>query len=362
MQDGLSTGRERESSETAPRWRRLSGVPDRSLPPDLVRLLTHQDGVVTRRQAEDHGLRPHDIARLLRRKEWARLWRGVYVDHTGRPTWRQRAWAAVLSCWPAALDGASALRPVERLHQDDDAPVFVAIDRSRTRPVAPPGVIIRQVSGFEDGVQWNASPPRRRYEEAIIDIAADADDDLAAVEVLVAACRSRRTTPQRLAVALDMRRCVARRAWMMSVLDDAAHGTHSVLEHGYLHLVERAHGLPTGRRQRRRDGTRVAYEDVGYDGGAVVELDGFAFHSSTRQRHADLARDLEHAAAGGATVRLDHRHVYAEHCATAVAVAAFLTARGVPVAAHGCGPGCPLERGDRGRSGESQPRAELPST
>lgn len=325
--------------------------------------MTHQDGVVTRRQAEQHGLRPHDIARLLRRKEWARLGRGTYVDHTGRPTWRQRAWAAVLGCWPAALHGPSATRAVERPQLDDDAVVVVAVDRTRTRPVAPPGVVIRQVTNLEGGVQWNASPPRQRYEQAVVDLAAGAVDDLAAVEVLVAACRSRRTTAERLAAALASRRCIARRAWMVSVLDDAARGTHSVLEHGYLHRVERAHGLPTGTRQRRRGGTRVAYEDVGYDGGAVVELDGFAFHSSTQQRHADLARDLELAASGGATVRLDHRHVYAETCATAVAVAAFLEARGVHVAAHACGPGCPVERGGRGRtSGRAQLRAELPST
>jgi hypothetical protein len=30
-----------------------------------------------------HGLDDDDIARMLRRREWSRLFAGVYVDHTG---------------------------------------------------------------------------------------------------------------------------------------------------------------------------------------------------------------------------------------------------------------------------------------
>ena len=36
-----------------------------------------------------------------------RLHPGVYVDHTGEPSWLQLAWASVLLCWPAALAGHS---------------------------------------------------------------------------------------------------------------------------------------------------------------------------------------------------------------------------------------------------------------
>ncbi|MEZ0579568.1 type IV toxin-antitoxin system AbiEi family antitoxin domain-containing protein [Nocardioides sp. MH1] len=67
--------------------------------------LSLQDGVISRQQALAAGLAPHAIARLLRRREWAPVHPGVYVDHTGPLSWRQRAWAAVLACWPAALDG-----------------------------------------------------------------------------------------------------------------------------------------------------------------------------------------------------------------------------------------------------------------
>lgn len=66
----------------------------------LAELMTTQDGVVSRRQALAHGATPADLRRLVRRREWSRLHPGVYVDHTGPPTWQQRAWAAVLFAAP----------------------------------------------------------------------------------------------------------------------------------------------------------------------------------------------------------------------------------------------------------------------
>lgn len=74
-----------------------------------------QEGVVSRRQLHRLDYRPHDIERMLRRRELARVHPGVYVDHTGPPSWEQRAWAAVLVHEPAALTRRSALpAPPER--------------------------------------------------------------------------------------------------------------------------------------------------------------------------------------------------------------------------------------------------------
>lgn len=96
-----------------------------------------------------------------------------------------------------------------------------------------------------------------------------------ALGLLAAACTARRTTPERLLHRLEARGRIARRVWLNAVLDDVAQGTCSVLEHGYLHRVERAHGLSGARRQVRsslRGGT--VFRDVEYDGGLIVELDG----------------------------------------------------------------------------------------
>jgi hypothetical protein len=54
---------------------------------DIRAMLDRQDGVISRRQAVAAGMRPHELRRLVRRREWARVHDGVFVDHTGRLTW-----------------------------------------------------------------------------------------------------------------------------------------------------------------------------------------------------------------------------------------------------------------------------------
>jgi len=77
----------------------------------------------------------------VRQREWAPLHRGVYVDHTGTPTWRQRAWGAVLHCWPAGLADESALiahglRPEDPAKQRREAGASLA-SRTAASPVVP---------------------------------------------------------------------------------------------------------------------------------------------------------------------------------------------------------------------------------
>ena len=76
----------------------------------IERHLRDQEGVISRRQVITAGAGDAVVERRLRRREWARVHEGVYVDHTGTLTWDQRAWAGVLLHPVAALDGASALR------------------------------------------------------------------------------------------------------------------------------------------------------------------------------------------------------------------------------------------------------------
>jgi len=312
-------------------------------PPALRALIASQDGVVARWQAEEHGLRAHDIERRLRRRLWVRRSPGVYLTHTGDPTWRQRAWAAVLAVWPAALRGRSAVHAAEGAAEDDRT-ILVAIDRSRCRRADPPGATVRRLVDLDARVQWNTGPPRQRYEDAVIEVAATALDEAAAVAALTRAVGSRRTTAPRLIEALASLRRVPRRDFLQNVLNDAARGVSSVLERGYLELIEHAHGLPRSTWQVRADTPAgVVYRDASYEGGAVVELDGLAHHTSTEHRRADLERDLVHAADGGATARLSYGQVFVTTCTTTVLIVRFLRRHGVMVAPHPCRTGCPVE-------------------
>lgn len=136
----------------------------------ITELLELQSDVVARHQVLDADGSDHDIARLLRRREWARVHEGVYVAHTGPLTWEQRAWAAVLLHWPAALGGRSAARAHGVRDADDDAPVEVVVDH-RGRVDDPPGIRTRRMRGFAAATLMNLSPPRLRVEHTVLGLA-----------------------------------------------------------------------------------------------------------------------------------------------------------------------------------------------
>lgn len=291
----------------------------------MTDLLRKQDSVVARRQLRRLGADDNTVARLLRRRELTTVYPGVYVDHTGPLSWEQRAWAAVLTHWPAALTRESALP-----HPAVRAPIHVAIDVRRT-VTAVPGVRAHRTAGFASKVGPPASPPRIALEHAAIDVAAAAPEPRRAFQVFADVCQSRRTSPQRIASVLRERPRVSGRQLLLDMLDDLGTGACSVLEREYLRAVERRHGLPVGRRQHRAQANgRSVYRDVEYVGFAVVvELDGRAFHDSAAARDHDFERDLVAAVeAGVLTVRLAYGQVFATPCRTAARIARLLQQRG----------------------------------
>ncbi|QYJ03760.1 hypothetical protein KUV85_15745 [Nocardioides panacisoli] len=311
--------------------------------PRFVDLLGRQAGVVGRRQLLGCGVTDHDIRRLQRRRLLTTVHPGVYVDHTGPLTWLQRAWAAVLACWPAALRGASARRAADgpgRSEADDGLPIEVAVGRER-RVTAPAGVRLRRSSHLHDTVLWNTGPPRQRPEYAALELAASARRDVDAVAHLSDVLRARRTTPRRLATALASRPRHRRRHFLEQVITDLSHGTCSTLEHAYLVRVEQPHGLPVARRQFRESIKGTLYRDVCYvEYAAIVELDGRLHHTSTHDRDHDLERDLDAFATDRSTARLGWGQVFDRPCATAARIGAGLAARGWPGAVRRC-PDCP---------------------
>ncbi|HWJ08168.1 MAG TPA: type IV toxin-antitoxin system AbiEi family antitoxin domain-containing protein [Nocardioides sp.] len=313
-------------------------VPGEERHRQLANRFACQGGLVTRQQLGELGFAEHDIARMLRRRDLVRVHPGVYVGHTGPLSWHQRSWAAVLACWPAGLRGASALRSAQpRLRDgaDDRQPIEVVVDWRRT--VRVPGVDVRRSRSFPAGVLWTTFPPRQRAEEYVLDLAAAAGTDVDAVGVVADALGAWRASATALRSALDGRARIARRAFLEAVIDDAAAGTCSALEHGYLHRVERAHGLPTPDRQVRESAKGTLYRDVVYAAfGLIVELDGRLHHSGIRNRDRDLERDLDAAVAGRETVRLGWGQVFGGQCRTAPRLGALLRQRGWTGATHPC--------------------------
>lgn len=305
---------------------------------DLMRWT--QDGVVSRAQIVEAGGTRHDIDRLLRRRELFVVHPCVYVDHAGRLSLAQRQWAAVLACWPAALAFDSALPDPS----PDRVPHVVVDERRRIR--SPARVVVSRTRHFDTWVDPVARPPRVRLEHATIQVMArelGAGDVTAAFAVLARVCQTRRTDPDRVAVALAQWPRVPGRTLLEALLADARDGSQSVLERGYRDRVERAHGLPRGRRQVRSTATGgVTFQDVAYpELGVVVELDGRAFHDGPRARDRDAMRDLAELSVGGrVTTRITFGMVFGGQCRTARLVADLLRSRGWVGRPRAC-PDCP---------------------
>lgn len=297
----------------------------------LAPLLDDQHGIISRQQVLEVGLTENDLRRLIRQRHLVVVHPGVYANHTGLLTWHQRAWAAVLHAWPAALSHQSAMRAADgpgRRRHDDDGPIHVAIDRRRALS-QPDGTRVHHLADLSRKVQWNRTPPRLRVEEAALDLAAEARSELDAIAVLSGVVSSKLTTAGRLLEALAQRSRIARRAFLTNVLHDVEAGTCSVLEHGYLTRVERAHGLPRGLRQAPAVSSGPIRRDVLYaEFGQVVELDGQVFHTGTRNRDRDLDRDLDAAVDRLSGIRLGWGQVFDRPCRTAQRVAVLLRRRG----------------------------------
>ena len=287
-------------------------------------ILVGQDGVISRRQVLELGFSVVFIRRKVRRREWATVYPGIFVNHTGPLTWRQRAWSAVLDAAPAALSHVSADAESQR-----SGPIHIVVERRR-RVTRRAGVVVHYRSRLDEKVLWHTHPPRVRMEEALLDIAEGASSDIILIACLADAVQAGKTTADRILAAAQRRSRLRRRALIEGVLADIRDGTCSVLEHGYLTKVERAHGLPTPARQAPTTVGRRGLRDVDYpDWGLVIELDGRAGHDNAVDRDNDLERDLDAAVDGDRlTLRVGWGQVFDRPCSTARKVARALAGRG----------------------------------
>jgi hypothetical protein len=110
----------------------------------------------------------------------------------------------------------------------------------------------------------------------------------------------------------------------------------------YLRDVERAHGLPRGRRQPvGRVNGRTVYRDVDFEEFALrVELDGRLWHEKPRERERDRVRDNATVVELRGTVHYGYAAVTGTPCAVAVEVAAAPTNRGWTGLLRPCVRGC----------------------
>jgi very-short-patch-repair endonuclease len=295
------------------------------MPPGLAQLARQQAGVVSRGQSIGFGLSPTVLGRLLADGHWGRLESGIYLVPDVEPSWLGRVWAGVLIGGHNARAGGRTAAALLGLVDDEPLPVEILIPFGR-RLADRHWVVFRQERDRVRAPSTRAEPPRTRIEDTVLDLCA-AGSEAACIDWVTKAVQRRLTSPQELRAALGRRTRQPHRKLLVGLLADVASGVHSTLEHRYLHDVERAHGLPTGSRQRAT-AARREFVDVLYLGRTlVVELDGKIGHVG-EGRFRDRRRDNRNVSLGLPTLRFGWHDITEDPCGTALQVAEMLIGLG----------------------------------
>lgn len=318
----------------------------RNVPSWFSDAIEHQRGVLSRAQAAQAGLTRHVIAAHLQSGRWQRLHPGVYASFSGEPPREAVLWAALLRVGhEAELRHHAALshQTAAELWGLIDAPtpsIHVSVSR-RTGTLYPRGVVLHYSARLPAARHPVRTPPRTRIEETVLDLAQLAPEAEEAVGWGIRACQRRLTKPGLLREAMMQRARLPWRSDLAEALAEVGEGVHSSLERRYLRNVERAHGLPTGKRQILVvRGHGRGYEDVRYqDYDTCVELDGAAAHPAD-SRWRDTRRDNANAANGIITLRYTWTDVAYRPCTVAAEVARALQRRGWTGSLYRCGPDC----------------------
>ena len=306
--------------------------------------LQGQSRVVSRRQARDAGWPKGTIDSRLRSGIWQRLSRAAYATFTGDLSREAQLWAVVLWAGPGAALSHETAAELHGLIDQPRAQIHVSVpaERHPGRRRKIRGVVVHRSRCLRPEWQPPWHLPRTTVADTVLDLVGQARTFDDAYGWISRAVGRRLTSPQSLSKALAGRSRIRWRAWITEALEDAADGVHSPLERNYVHGVERAHGLPTARRQAKRrhsSGTRYLdnlYEE--YD--LCVELDGFAAHPA-ESRWRDTHRDNANLVQGTETLRYGWPDVTEHRCQTAAEIAAMLRRRGWTGTLRPCGLGCP---------------------
>ena len=301
---------------------------------ELVAVVAHQRGLVTRAQCLSAGLSDRAIGHRLRTQRWVSVRRGVYLTVPGRKGWWWDATAALLSVGTGAAWAFGTAGFAQGLIRTAPSTVHLVVDASAT-PEAPDGVRVhrsRYADARVDDLHW---PWRTRADETILDLAESGTvDEITAL--LGRAFQRGLTTEETLRSLLDGRARHPHRALLQDLLADVASGAESAMEVRFLRDVERAQGLPRGRRQVPLTIGNVRVHDIAYEEQRVlVELDGRLGHDG-EDRVRDGIRDRRSATRAWLTVRAFWNDVAGAPCTLATEVGEVLNQRGWRDRAHPC--------------------------
>ncbi|MFN8159702.1 MAG: type IV toxin-antitoxin system AbiEi family antitoxin domain-containing protein [Solirubrobacterales bacterium] len=275
----------------------------------MARLATRQHGVVSRSQLLACGLTRHQIDAALRAGRLHPVHRGVYaVGHRalGRRAWWQ---AALLTCGEESALAGSTAGQAWSLIGGPLHPVHIATrtagGRSRDRVAVHRTVLEAFEVTTLDGMRLTTAA------RTIVDLAGSLDGRRLRGLIERAQDLGRFHPPPIAASLRRSPRAKGRRALLdlLELMEPARDGTRSHLERLFLRIA-RAAGAPDPEVNASIEGRR---RDFAFPRSRlVVEVDGYAYHSSREAMTRDRRRDRELTAEGWRPVRFTYEDISLE--------------------------------------------------
>lgn len=305
----------------------------------LAEISARERLVLSRDELLSVGVSTATIARRVKDGEWGRMLPSVYFISSDTPDFEQKAAAAMK--WAgdrvAILRGNSAAflhglhsvpPPALELLVPHDSSIRSAGDRirvTRTRRMPEP----------------QGTPPRTSLEQTAVDLIHDAPTQSDVIDIVIKAIQKRMNIP-RFTKAVEGRKHLRYRSFVLAMLAITDLGVESHLELEYLREVERRHGLPASVGQKReRVRGRWIRSDRWLKRFAIrIELDGELAHPG-RPTDADVMRDNDvRLVIGEITLRYRWPQVNNDPCLVAAQVARAMQLHGWTGAPKSCSGTC----------------------
>lgn len=310
-------------------------------PRDVRALARRQNGVISREQLVELGVRPNGGRDQVVSGRWQRILPGVYLTNSGEVSFRQRCWAASLYAGPEAAITGAASAYLDRIIDSPPRTVDVVVPHDK-RVISPEDwLAIRQTRRPFIVPDRRPAQTTTSFAALVRTQSATSADEV--VAILTETARADGTAAHLRAEATAWNR-LRWRAVVMAVLAPEEEGHESILEWSFTRLVLRAHHLPEPRRQVW---VRTGRQQVRVDGlddtwGLRIELDGRIHEGKTAE---DIWRDNEATVTyGQPTLRFRWRHVLGSPCSSALLVERGYRMRGWPGRGTPCRPDCPVGR------------------
>ena len=289
----------------------------------ILSLAAGQHGVITRRQLVEAGVPAHAIDYRVKRRRLHRLYRGVYRVGTFRSRY-VREMAAVFACGETARISHRSAGELSKMisRPSDEGPVELSLLGGYRRP--GPSVRIHRVTRLEpDETTHLYGIPVTVPARTLLDLAGSVHARKGE-QALGVALREGLTSREEIRnlLARYPRRSGTPLLRALLHRDGEPAFTRSEAEAGFLRLVRKAR-LPRPKVNHTVEGYEVDF--LWRRQRLIVEIDGFAFHSSPGAFERDRRRDAVLTGAGFRGLRVTWRQLRKEAEALVVIVAHPLT-------------------------------------